>query len=802
MTLVLPLIVMAIAHRAGYSTRRGFRSGNALRVTMMPRRSICGLIVTLALASTAQGQNILSGKVVFPDESFQARNRLPAIDHLLDPIVTPPTAAGCVGRLGLLLGPFDAAGAMAPAVSARPTDFWERVEEAYHYLIHDSGDALVSLPDAEGARTAHTSLQVRRLCHIRLAQLPAAGLAAYRQRVDAEAQRLLALGRKNRDPRPLRQLVDELFCSTSGAEALDLLGDLAFERGDFNEARHWWRMLAPLPAPNVSPSQLRFPGRNIDIARIEAKQILALAFQGSPAQAQMQLDRFHERFPQARGALAGKQEFLSEIVQAALRDTIKAGLANNADPWATFAGSDTRNHVLSACPPARLWEDGPSWRVALPSLDRLKNDQRTTLPRPHEPTRRIAFHPIIVGQQVLLADAHSVTSYHLATGRRLFRYDLKGAGLPGRDDRSGPMPRFTLSADRGRVYARLGRQWLAPAKDGDAHEPSFIVCLDLAEPDNAVRPRELWHVKAQGDQFFEGTPLVRHGRAYVALSRLVGKRVVTAIQCYDALGRLRWSCDVCDCPEFEENAAPRYRQHLLTWAGGQLVYCTHAGAVVAVDPWTGQSLWAVRYASRGPLTADGNPSPRDLAPCVAGDGRIFVAPLDSDRLYCLESSTGQVLWERDGCEAVHVLGATRGRVFLTTRQGLQAVSTTTGQSVWQQPSEGRLAGLGRPLLAGGWLFWPTQDTRLPLRTVTLAEGRQQQGDDESPFAEPSFFDPTQLRLIPPGNLALGNNCLVVAGTDELLVFAPSERLPPLPAAPETRPHARAGTAGAPQARGE
>ena len=521
--------------------------------------------------------------------------------------------------------------------------------------------------------------------------------------------------------------------------------------------------------------------------------------QGLPAEAQVQLNRFHARHPHARGSLAGKDGLFSETVQAAIRNMVKAGIANNADAWPTFAGSDARNQVLSACPPARLWEDGPTWHVALPSIDPLKKakDRHGELPDRNDPTRRAAFHPIVVGQQVLLADARSVTSYHLPTGRRLFYYDLKSAGLPeGRRDRAGPMPRYTLSADGGRVYARLGRQWLAPFKDGDPDEPSYLVCLDLAEPGNAERPRELWHVKAQGDEFFEGTPLVRAGRAYVALSRSVGKRVVTAIQCYDAMGRLRWSRDVCDCPEFEDSVAPRYRQHLLTWAGGQLVYCTHAGAVVAVDPWTGQTLWAVRYASRGPVTADGNPSPRDLAPGVADDGRIFVAPLDSYRLYCLKSTTGQVLWERDNCEVVHLLGVAQGRVFLKTRQGLQAVSTTTGQTIWQQPSEGRLAGLGRGLLAGGWLFWPTQDAKLPLRSVTLADGRQQKGDEESPFAEPSFFDPTQLRPIPAGNLAFGNGCLVVAGTDELVVFVPTERLPPLPAAPETRPHARAGNAGA------
>src|SRR5205823_10121183 len=124
---------------------------------------------------------------------------------------------------------------------------------------------------------------------------------------------------------------------------------------------------------------------------------------------------------------------------------------------------------------------------------------------------------------------------------------------------------------------------------------------------------------------------------------------------------------------------PRYRHHLLTWAGNQLVYCAHAGAVAAVEPWTGQPLWAVRYPSRGPLTAEGEPSPRDLAPCVYADGRLFVAPLDSDRLFCLDAATGRALWEREELEIVHLLGVAQERVLFTTRQGLQASQVATGQ---------------------------------------------------------------------------------------------------------------------------
>lgn len=765
---------------------------------MMPLgRSVSGLLIALALAGPAFGQGAApAGKVVFPGESVQARNRLQTIDQLLEPSLSPYIVAGCMGRLGLIASPLDAPFALASTISERPFDLWEQAAEAYEFLLNDSGDALVTLPAGpDVASSARTSIQVRRLCHFRLAALPTSALAPYRERLAAESRRLLALGRKKGDSAPLRQLVDQMVCCGCGEEALDLLGDLAFERGDFDEARHWWRQLAALPADEATSgagSLLRFPGANVETARVEAKQILALAFQGRLTQAQEELARFHRRYPHARGILGGKDDFYSTTVQGAMRGVVKAGLANNADPWTTFGGSDTRNHVLTVCPPARLWEDGPTWQIPLPTLDppkKGKNRHHDALER-HGATRSAVFHPVIVDQQVLLADARSVTSYHLQSGKRLFHYDLKSAGLSegNGSDRNLATPRFTFSADRGRAYVRLGRQWLAPARDGDPHEPSYLVCLDLAEPGNTARQRELWHVKTQADEFFEGSPLVRGGRTYIAMSRTVGKRVVTAIQCYDAWGRLRWSRDVCDCPEFEDNAAARSRQHLLTWAGGQLVYCTHTGAIVAVDPWNGRTLWAVRYPSH-PAAPDGEPSPRDLAPCVADDGRVFVAPLDCDRLYCLDTFTGQVLWERDGFAVVQLLGATCGRVFLTTPQGVHAVSAATGLTIWQQPSEGRLAGRGRGLIAGGWLFWPTQDDRLPMRALTLVDGRQQKGDEESPFAEPSFFDPTQLRLIPAGNLAFGHGCLIVAGIDTLVVFVPADRLPPLPAAPETRPHA-------------
>src|SRR5687767_14189768 len=88
----------------------------------------------------------------------------------------------------------------------------------------DAADALQRVLDEAGddliAVDAHRYAPARRYVHRFLAQLPAAALAAYRDRIDEPARRLLDQGRANRDPEPLRRLLDRYFVSRSAEEAL------------------------------------------------------------------------------------------------------------------------------------------------------------------------------------------------------------------------------------------------------------------------------------------------------------------------------------------------------------------------------------------------------------------------------------------------------------------------------------------------------------------------------------------------------------------------------------------------------
>src|SRR5258708_4767326 len=108
---------------------------------------------------------------------------------------------------------------------------------------------------------------------------------------------------------------------------------------------------------------------------------------------------------------------------------------------------------------------------------------------------------------------------------------------------------------------------------------------------------------------FEGAPIVQDGRVYIAATRVEGGQTITAIHCYpaDAEGtpRALWRRDVSSTQELRGNEH-RLRHHLLTLAGSCVVYCSHSGAIVALDADTGRNVWAVRYPTQGGTTQASN----------------------------------------------------------------------------------------------------------------------------------------------------------------------------------------------------
>jgi outer membrane protein assembly factor BamB len=654
---------------------------------------------------------------------------------------------------------------------------WTEAVDEYHHILTEAGDDLVSLD-------AQHSLQARRACQLRLAALPPAALQLYRSRVDNQAKKWLEQGQAARDAAVLRRLVEESFCSRYTDRALDLLGDLAFERGSFEEAEHWWRMLA-LPATERASASHRpgfmllFPDPQVDRAQVWAKQIMARLFRGEHAGLPEELTAFRTLHATARGRLAGQEGLYAEILQSLASQPEILASAATEGAWATFGGNPTRG-LLVPKPPCQKSPlrplDGPQWTVPLETATgtaAANGSSSGKAPPPFEAARFLSYHPVIDGDRVYVADAHRVMGYSLLDGRLILRYDLEPRGFKF-ESPDEPDLRYTLTVAGNRIYARLGAQTLGhsgkPDRRDSAH--AYLVCLNL-QFDVSGKVERWGPIASEGTAangpVFEGAPVVGLGRVFLAESRFAAGQTHTAITCYDAdTGKHRWKSAVCSVTQDAKNAArrPRYHHHLVTLAGSTVFYCSHSGAIVALDALTGRHLWAVRYSGQVPQTLFAQTPPRDLAPYLYAGGRLYVAPLDSDRIFCLDPDTGRTVWENGPLQVIHLLGVAKGRLIFTAttpRPCIRAVDAAIGRDLrsWMQPADGsELKTFGRGVLAGDWVFWPIRSDRLEGLFVL---------DQET--GEPVMFHEKI-----NGNLAIGDGCLAVAGARELSVYVPEGRL--------------------------
>ncbi len=697
-----------------------------------------------------------------------------------------------------------------------------RFEEARRRLQAGKGSEAIDLLRTILDSSANELVQVgegravgaKQLAHALLAQLKPQELASYRKRVEVQARRWLEQADETGELTSLYRLVEEAFCTPQAMLALDRLGDRAFERGRFEEAEAWWRLLSPLEI--VTPQDqdiaaLHYPDCPLEMqARVQAKQLLARLLRRQ-ASWPRDLEAFRQRHPKAAGRLAGRDGLYADTLAAL---GARGPWEISQRDWPTFAGSPSRGQ-LAAAPPrlldqlSQLGKVGPAWR-----FDLERRELRDRPFTPFEPdkeldmVRRLAFYPVLVGHQAIVADATTITAYDLKTGRIEDWYDAKKVGIGGlHPNLNLPAPldlRYTLTVAEGCLFARLGTQRIRDVRPragamgepgrrplGDVGE-SVLVSLSL-QP-KATGSRFRWSVRGFDPgrkewAIFEGSPVVREGRVWIAATRFEGDRVVTAVHCYpahpeDNTAPLLWKTDLCETRELqpatsaaELDKKERRRHHLLTLAGSKVIYCSHSGVIVALDARTGRRAWAVRYPQRAELLPEDTPLLRDLLPPLFAEGRLYVAPSDSDRLLCLDPNTGATIWQREHLDVAHLVGVGQGRLIFTTWRnpgmgrleagGLRAVRADTGDDDggWLLPDDGGgLVPFGRPLLVGDLVLWPT--ARRPYGVFAVRQLDGQQPDN-----------PSLLHRIPSGNLVYANGCLLVTDGRLMSAFVPPDWLP-------------------------
>lgn len=644
-------------------------------------------------------------------------------------------------------------------------------------ILDEAGDDLISV-DGKRHRPA------RWVAHQILAKLPPDALKAYQDRVNEPARKLLEEGQRDRDPRPLWQLLDRYFVSRPARDGLLLLGDLLFERGEFRAAEQLWRRLLPETGPDVP-----YPTPPADPAAVRARIVLATIFQGELKRARSDLAAFKAQFPNASGPFAGKTGPYADALQALLDHPPRPPSdATAGNTWPTFGGGPGRTGRVAGAIPSHWRMMRPTWTAHIPVDVGARSGVASPAVRPP------FGHPVIVNGRVYLSDGYRLMSFDLRTGKETAIFTLPNpTGLSANPDGCS-----SLSVAGGRLYARLdvpppARARNTPKPEVKGGDETVIACYAPPKSPGRFAPplRELWRVAppaadGKGPVAWCGPPLVAGGRMWAALARLEGGRVVHAIACFDpadadkAPDRPAWVADVCDSP-LPPGAGLRSQQELLTLAGRNVVLSSNNGAVVAVDAVTGRRAWGFQYprAPRQTVAASRPPAP---SPAVTFGGRVFVAPTDANRVYALDAETGDVLWESGQTEGAQILGIARNRVVVTTTgplKGIRALSVLNGSywepDGWVQAPPAGLLGYGHGFATDDVVVWPSREGLYFLNADT---GR--------PFDDPVRTMQLNMQDRLFGNVAYADGVLVVVTPTQVWGYLAEAPPAELPATPEPR----------------
>ena len=471
---------------------------------------------------------------------------------------------------------------------------------------------------------------------------------------------------------------------------------------------------------------------------------------------------FRRMYPKVIGQVAGKSGNLADLLDQIDRQAQSWSFPPRDRAVTTFGVNACRNGVL----PSEIDVGALRWAVDLPADPFMPSSTGAAAAS----RDALTTFPVVHGDLLLASNSDQVWAWNLRTGKPAWpadpaaKHNLQNAviyptikaavsNLPTAPFEAAP--RYTLTVNAGRLFARLGDPTLHPREEL-RDNASFLVCLDLERGEGKL----VWKLDADSpDAIFAGTPLVVDGKAY-AVVRKGRPQMLTEVVCFDAeTKQRRWERSVCaTVPNLGQGEGSSGGQ-LLTSGDNAVFLSTGDGAVAALEADGGAIRWVVTYES-SPADAGAAPRARSgIAACLFSDNKVFVAPRDADGIMALESDSGSTLWQRSLPGGIdHLLGAKNG-VLVASGDGLWGLALATGRVQWHVGYNDPLGfGYGRGILAGNVVYWPTREEIFVVDQATGAIRRR---------IPVSARDGEK-----GGNLLLAGDFLVVVQPRRIAVYGP------------------------------
>ncbi len=646
---------------------------------------------------------------------------------------------------------------------------WSEAVDSIRQVMEDSGGKLLSV-------SPNRYVTTRTRCHLKLVDFPPEALKLYRDLVDPIAGQWFKAWETGRDRAALERIVDEAFVSSWGDDALAALGEVSFQEGDYARARAYWQRILPFEPPEgTSRTWLSFPDTDMSLAEVRAWLVMVSVFEGRNDEAESVLAQFDRLHPSARGRLGGRDVLLADALRALIQESRAwPDLPRGAD-WPTFAGSALRHReVVEPLAVGKIvWQRAISRPVVNEHVS-LLSDPRGAVIAEDQPAP-LSYHPVLSGNLLLFNNQIEIHALDAVTGKAawgsgvqaMYRDPLHGTLKGGvlASDGMGTA-RHTMTVADHRLYARMGSGVTTLSQQpGRARATNYLVCLDLQS-----QGRLLWKATPEDGWAYEGAPLVRGDDVYVTMRRS-DIRPQAYVACLDARsGARRWLQFVCAAETPSRGIFAERTNGLLTLAGDMLYFNTNLGAVAAVSTTDGRICWLTVYprALKGNLLEPADHWARDLTPCLADRGTLYVAPADTPYLFALAADNGQVLWQSSPslADVVHLLGVSNDCLIASGRKlyWIHGQGPDAGRVKAHWPEGHEQIGYGRGLLTEDHVWWPT-------RTNVFI------------FDKQSAQLVRRIDLAPRGtgggHLLVAGGQLVITASDRLTAFA-AESLPVAP----------------------
>ena len=591
-----------------------------------------------------------------------------------------------------------------------------------------------------------------------IGQMPREGRELYELQYGARAKQLLEEATAAGDAHSLAEVSRRFFHTQAGYEATFLLGLHHLDHGR--------------PLAGALTLQ-RLVDTMDESDRFEPALSLAMATgwlqAGSADKAREALLAFRKGHPQlAVKTAAGKVPLFINGDEALdwLKKLVGTGLVSElaeADHWLMFRGNPQRNAISGGSAPLLnlCWRaqaaDDPLIEETVEQTRRANLDRGIAMPP--------GFHPLVVDDVVLMRTYKNLLALDFTSGKRLWE-------VPADDsqDNSTASGDVDSNMQMSLLAALLSQRLWNDATFGTLSSDGWLVfCVEdlgqslgvksvrrgltfgnpfgnpiVAKAYNRLAAYDIhtgklkWQLGGDADEFgvrsaetfFLGPPLPLMGQLYV-LAEMKGEIRLMALDA--ANGNMSWSQQLAVVEQNIQQDTPMRRLSGISpsYADGILLCPTSAGALVAVELATRSLLWGYRYGRDNQtdiIERLGDPAsaanhPVDPGVCVA-DGRVLIAPIDSDSLHCLNLVDGQPRWKYKRQDDVYVACIHQDNVILVRRHQARAIRLADGNPGW----DGRVVAFpdgampsGRGFLAGDRYFVPLDSAEVA--AIDLAEGK-------------------------------------------------------------------------------